>query len=174
MPCSQSLMVPIGMRKHAANCSWVKRKARRIIFARGVRFIRCKSAADSGCASGSARAAASISSSLIARIERRADLLSLLEIVITFTSPSSSSRNQTSASRALSVDHVQNRTFGEANDDEAVLLVVVAIIDRFDGMRVMDRLSGRVEPDAMLGEVFCGLRVVPLEFVVSHHTTVHP
>src|ERR1039457_74735 len=53
------------MRKRTANSSCVNSRARRMIFACGVRFIRLKSASVRGLVSRSARAARSMASGLI-------------------------------------------------------------------------------------------------------------
>src|SRR5215831_2316867 len=54
------------MRKRAANFSWLKPRARRIVLVRGTRFICCHFSLVIGCASGSLSAAACFSSSVIA------------------------------------------------------------------------------------------------------------
>ena len=64
-----------SMDSRAANSSCVNAKARRMIFAWGVRFIRLRSSAVSGCASRSARAAASMAAAVMG-------LSVLLEVVV--------------------------------------------------------------------------------------------
>src|SRR5271157_2255413 len=107
-----------------ANSSCVSSKARRMIFACGVRFIRLRSAAVSGCASRSARAARSIASAVIGR----GGLGVLPEVVVLLMLGCSPSGNHANAVLAFRIGYKQhNVTFCHADDDRTLLAIILTI-----------------------------------------------
>src|SRR5271165_2636529 len=132
-----------------------------MILACGVRFIRFRSAWVSGCASGSARAARSMASSLIARGE----LGVLSEVVVLLILCCPPRRNDTNPLAAYCVSHKQNNvTLCHPDNDETFFAIVFPIIEALDGERVFKDRLGQIEAHAVGFEVGLCFRVVPFKF----------
>src|SRR5271165_549917 len=117
-----------------------------MIFACGVRFIRLRSAAVSGWASRSARAAHSTASAVIAR----GGLGVLPEVIVLLILRRSPGRNNANALLAFGIGYKQhNLTLRHANDDKPFLAIVFTIIEALDGKRVFEHRLRQVEADAM-------------------------
>src|SRR5271165_7191351 len=106
-----------------------------MIFACGVRFIRLRSVSLSGCASRSARAACSTASALIARIR----LAVLPEVLVLLMLRRSPGRNQADAILAFRISHIQQYPpFRHSKGDETGLAIVLPIINKLNGKRVLE------------------------------------
>ena len=68
----------------------------------------------------------------------------------------------------------QESAIDHANEDQAQLTVILAIVHEIDRKWVVDRVARLLEAHAVLGEIGSSLRVIPLEFVRIHDTTVYP
>jgi hypothetical protein len=140
-----------------------------MIFACGVRFIRSRSLYVSGSASGSASAAFSIASALIGR----RGLAVLPEVVVLLMLGCPPRRNNANALVAFGIRYKQhNVAFRHADDDKALLAIVLAIIEALDGERILEYRHRQLEAHAMGFQVGLGFDVVPLEF--QFHDTSHP
>src|ERR1043165_4769689 len=130
-----------------------------MIFTCGVRFMRAKSAGVSGRLSGSRAAAASISSCVIGRI----GLGVLCEVVILLTFGCAPRRDQAQAAIPFGIANKQDNTFGHPDKNDAVLTIVLALVETLDGKRVGKSPAGPFEVDAVLGVVLGVLRLIPLK-----------
>jgi hypothetical protein len=65
----------------------------------------------------------------------------------------------------------QQTAFDHAKRGEALLSLVLAIVNPIEGKRVFEYVSRGFERDAVLGVVLCRLNVVPLERAIIHKGT---
>src|SRR5438105_10764074 len=128
--------------------------------------MRAKSSRLTGCASGSARAAASISSGPIGRM----GLGVPLEVVVLLMPRCVSGRDQPNARFAFCVSHEQDLTANPADSEESLLAVIRAIIEAFKAEGVFKHLPGRIEADAVFDVVIFGLVIIPFESFVLHRS----
>src|SRR5450631_562138 len=135
-----------------------------MIFACGVRFIRLRSSWVSGCASLSARAAASMASGVMG-------LSVFLEVVVLLILCCPSGGNNADALLAFGIGYKQQEVFlGHADNDKTLFAVVRTIIVTLDGKRVLKHRLRQIEAHAMYAQVSFGLGVVPFKFQF-HNTT---
>src|SRR5215510_1326691 len=155
------------MRKRAANSSCVSPSARRIIFARGMRFMRLKSSGVSGFASGSASAAAITSASVIVRNGSRL-LPVFLEVVVLLIFGCSSGADNTHPLPALGVGHKDQGALDHADQGETLLAIGLAVVDLANAAGIGKCHAGALKRDAMPDKIPRGLVVVPFELGILH------
>jgi len=135
-----------------------------MIFARGVRFIRAKSASVRGCASGSASAAFSTSSLDIGRSI-------FFEILILLTFSRSPRRNDSNSIVTLCVSYrQQGMPLRHPNDDEAVLAVVCSIVQTFDGKHIVKYRFRQFKAHSMSPEIRLRLGGIPFKLQFNNTT----
>src|SRR5512143_1985691 len=131
--------------------------ARRMIFTCGVRFMRPRSATDSGRLSRSALAAASTCFGVIGRSGR---LVVFGEVVILLSLGCLARRDDPDAAVPFGIADGEQRAFRNANQNETVLAVVLAVVQPLDGEWVLEHQACHFETHAMLGVVLGGLGFV--------------
>src|SRR5579872_777438 len=135
-----------------------------MIFACGVRFMRLRSLEVSGCASLSARAAASMALGVMR-------LSVFLEVVVLLILGCPSSGDNADAFLAFGIGYKQqNVSLGHTNHDKTLFAIVRAVVEALDRKRVAERRLCQIEAHAMCANVSCGLGGVPLKFQF-HGTT---
>src|SRR5437764_8564613 len=147
---------------------------------RGTRRAFAISSGVNGRASGSAQAAASISSSVIGRIgvsEKRRSLpsaststsvpsgriLAIVVVLLIFRCPPG--RDDSDPIAALRIGHVQDHALAHAEDVYALFAVVLAIVDFFDREWIAQRLGTLHEGNAVPAPVLGRLCFIPFKFV---------
>src|SRR5260221_3586113 len=168
----------------AANSSWVSPSARRSVLVRGTRRAVCRSSGLIGRASGSARAAASTSSSVIVRRRcqsvrsgngavvpsgiartRYPSRRRLATIVVFLLMPiRSSCRDDPNALAAFGIGDRKQHAVDHSGDQEARFAVVHPGIEPVEGEGVVEDAAGSCEAHRMLPEIALCLCLVPLEF----------
>jgi hypothetical protein len=74
-------------------------------------------------------------------------------------------RDDPDAVVSFGVNDRQQHAFSGTDQDEAVLAIVLAVIEPLDGERAFENLDGRLKAYAVFGVIFGGLGLVPLEVV---------
>src|ERR1700740_442652 len=156
------------MWNRAANSSWLIPSARRMTLTCGVRFIRTRSAGESGRLSGSLLAAASTSSGVI---ERRGRSVIFDEVVILLMLGCAARRDDPEMTASLGVDDDEHHAFCGASQDVTVFAIVSAVIQPLDGEGIFEGLCRRLETHAVLGVVRGGLGLIPFE-CLSHKVRI--
>jgi hypothetical protein len=136
--------------------------ARRMVFTCGVRFMRRRSAGDSGRLSRSELAAASICCCVIGRRRR----VVFDEIVILLMPCCPARRYDPDAAIPFGVNDRQHRALRDADQDETVLAIILAIVGPLDDKRILEPFGWRLEADAVLSIVLGRLCFIPFE---RHH-----
>src|SRR5277367_437935 len=109
-------------------------RARRIIFACGVRFIRFKSARVSGRASGSASAARSTAAGVMGRNPLRV----FLEIAFLLMSGGTPGRYNSDNFFPFGIHHGENAALNHAYDHKTFLTIAMFVVKNFYGERVLE------------------------------------
>src|SRR5579862_2933972 len=153
------------MRNRLANSSCVKPKARRMIFACGVRFMRFTSALLKGRASGSASAARSMAICVIGR----SSLWVFLEIgfLLMFRRPPGG--YDSDSVLPFGIGHIKKVCGNQAYDHETLFAIVLPVVKKLDSERVFKDLFSQVKSHSMPLEVVLCLGLVPFE-LQSHST----
>src|ERR1700675_872516 len=134
-------------------------------FACGVRLIRLRWPAVSGCASLSARAAASMAATVMGL----GVLLEVVVVLLILRRPSG--RNNANVLLALGIGNKQqNFALGHADHHKPLFAVLMAVIEKLDGKRVFKYGLRQIEAYAMSAKVGLGLGFVPLKFQFHNST----
>src|SRR5882724_10551049 len=177
----------------AANSSWVSPSARRSVLVRGTGRADSRSSGLIGRASGSAKAAASTSSSVIVR-RRSQSVRSGSGVVVpsgmTLTSdPSrrrlativgsllmpirSSGRDDPNALTAFGIDDREKHAVDHPGNHEACFAVIHPGIEPVKSEGIAEYATGSFKSDGMLSAIALRFCLVPLEFII-HECTVYP
>ena len=68
----------------------------------------------------------------------------------------------------------QKPVANHAKQNDAVLIVIGAIILVINGEYIAERGTALLEADLVFDKVGCRLGIIPFEFVIIHNTTVYP
>ena len=64
--------------------------------------------------------------------------------------------------------HKHQARFNKTNDDEALLTIVFAVVAKFNGEWVFEKVLGGIKGNPMFGKILCRLGIVPLKFAIIH------
>src|SRR5271157_3097480 len=134
--------------------------------------MRAKRSGVRGCASGSASAAAWRSASVMASKRLQSCLVGsavFFMVLSSFMGLCSSGRNDADRFAWHRVGDVEQATLGHADYGVTVFAIILALVEPIEGERVCERLAGCLECHAVVGDIRCGLGVIPLEFTVIHN-----
>src|SRR5271165_1690336 len=138
-----------------------------MIFRRGVDFMRSMSASESGCASGSASAAARRCSLVIASRPLQSCFVFIV-VSPSFARLRLTRRDDANALTSQRVDDKEKPTFHHSDRQETLLGVTVAVVGPFDGEDVLEHVARHLEADAMIVPVEDGFAIIPFERFILH------
>ncbi len=154
---------------------------------RGTRLAFRSSSAVMGRASGSAPAAASISASVIGRMDVSGNgrsvpsaststtvtsdrILAVVVVLLMFFGPPG--RDQPYVFTALGIGHMQDHAFAHAEQIDAFFAMVFAVIDPLHSKGIAESLDRLLEGEAMRTPISGGLVIIPFESIFFHNVLV--
>src|SRR4051812_24702595 len=143
-------------------------------FARGVRFIRFMSASVRGRLSGSLKAATCFSASVIASRRVQSCLAAAVFLAVFFIVFAPLVRlcftcgDNTHFIASQRVGDNEQAALHNAEEDEPLLAVIFADVDKVDGKRIIEGIARLLEADAVLGEIGSSLCTIPFEVIRFH------
>jgi hypothetical protein len=79
-----------------------------------------------------------------------------------------SRRDDSNAPASHCIDDIQETVLGHANDSEAVLAVILALVEPIEGEGILERFARRFERDTAALNIRNGFRVISLDYSIVH------